>query len=148
MPPLDAADLRTCAGRDRGLPERLERRGRVRALLDRAAHVGRRCLFPAAALLLTGCAESARDTAGEQAPARLRIEVGYAADVHDGPLTGRLFLGFSPSADPEPRIAAYNSARQRDGRVPFFAADVAGVSPGETDGHRRGGGRLSLRAPG
>ena len=68
---------------------------------------------------------------GDRLPARLRIEVTYAAGVHDGPLTGRLFLALSPSADPEPRIAAYNSARQRDGRVPFFATDVAGVGPGD-----------------
>ena len=116
---------------------------------DRAADVGRRCLVLAAVLLLTGCMESARDiVAQDQTPARLRIEVSYPAAVHDGPLTGRLFLGLSPSADPEPRIAAYNSARQRDGRVPFFATDVADAGPGETDGHRRRGGRLSLRAPG
>ena len=86
----------------------------------------------AAVVLLAGCVESASDTvASVQTPARLRIEVGYAAEVHDGPLTGRLFLGLSPTAEPEPRIAAYNSARQRDGRVPFFAADVAGVGPGQ-----------------
>ena len=90
-----------------------------------------RRLTLAAVLLLTGCVESARDAAGDGTPARLRIEISYAADVRDGPLTGRLFLGLSPSADPEPRIAAYNSARQRDGRVPFFAADVTGVDPGE-----------------
>ena len=84
-------------------------------------------------LTLTGCVESVLDTVAEnQGPARLRIEVGYAAEVHEGPLTGRLFLGLSPSADPEARIAAYNSARQRDGRVPFFATDVADVEPGET----------------
>ena len=87
----------------------------------------------ATVLSLTGCVESARDTVHEdRTPARLRIEVGYAPGLHDGPLAGRLFLGLSPSVDPEPRIAAYNSARQRDGRVPFFAADVAGVGPGET----------------
>ncbi len=75
--------------------------------------------------------ESARDTVSQdEMPARLRIEVGYGADLHDGPLTGRLFLGLSPTSEPEPRIAAYNSARQRDGRVPFFATDVAGVEPG------------------
>ena len=100
--------------------------------LDRAAHVGRRCLVLATVLLLTGCLESVRDkVADDETPARLRIEVSYAADLHDGPLTGRLFLGLSPTADPEPRIAAYNSARQRDGRVPFFAADVAEVGAGE-----------------
>ena len=66
--------------------------------------------------------------AQDGAAVRLGVEVSFGADVHDGPLTGRLFLALSSSADPEPRIAAYNSARQRDGRVPFFAADVG---PGE-----------------
>ncbi len=85
----------------------------------------------AAALMLTACAPTRRDAVDEGGdPARLRIEVSYAAGVHDGPLTGRLFLGLSPTSEPEPRIAAYNSARQRDGRVPFFATDVAGVEPG------------------
>ena len=83
--------------------------------------------------IAAACVPAPRDGAArDTAPARLRIEVSYAAGVHDGPLTGRLFLAVSPTADPEPRIAAYNSARQRDGRVPFFAADVAGVDPGET----------------
>ena len=86
----------------------------------------------AAALAVTACVPSPRDPAAEDGtPARLRIEVSYPAAVHAGPLTGRLFLALSPSADPEPRIAAYNSARQRDGRVPFFATDVDGVAPGE-----------------
>ena len=83
-------------------------------------------------LILTGCTDAPPDPAmGDRPPARLRIEVTHSADVHDGPLTGRLFLALSPSAESEPRIAAYNSARQRDGRVPFFAADVAGVAPAD-----------------
>lgn len=92
-----------------------------------------RYLVLAAVPAVAACAPGPRDTVAEdRTPARLRVEVSYAAGVHDGPLTGRLFLGLSPSADPEPRIAAYNSARQRDGRVPFFATDVADVEPGET----------------
>ena len=92
--------------------------------------VGR--LVLAAGMLLTVSTPglSGQTTAGG-APARLRVEVSYDAGLHAGPLTGRLFLALSPTADPEPRVAAYNSARQRDGRVPFFAADVAGAGPGE-----------------
>ena len=87
----------------------------------------------AVALIPTACAPTRRDALDEGGvSSRLRIEVSYSAGLVPGPLTGRLFLGLSPSADPEPRIAAYNSARQRDGRVPFFAADVADVEPGET----------------
>ena len=88
---------------------------------------------PATVLILAACVQAPPDTAApDRVPARLRVEVSYAADVHDGPLTGRLFLAVSPTADPEPRIAAYNSARQRDGRVPFFATDVTDVEPGDT----------------
>lgn len=60
----------------------------------------------------------------------LRFEVSVPAGVRSEPLTGRLFIGLAASADPEPRIAAYNSARQRDGRVPFFAIDLEQLAPG------------------
>ena len=86
----------------------------------------------ASLLVMTASVEAPRDAAAQdRMPPRLRIEVRYDDDVHDGPLTGRLFLAFSPTAEPEPRIAAYNSARQRDGRVPFFAVDVTGAGPGQ-----------------
>ena len=99
---------------------------------DAVAAISSRGLALAAVLTLAACAPAPRDqVVSDGAPARLRIEVSYTTGVHEGLLTGRLFLGLGPSADPEPRIAAYNSARQRDGRVPFFAADVAGVGPGE-----------------
>ena len=84
----------------------------------------------ASLLVMTASVEAPRDAAAQdRMPPRLRIEVRYDDAVHDGPLTGRLFLAFSPTAEPEPRIAAYNSARQRDGRVPFFAVDVTGAGP-------------------
>ena len=87
----------------------------------------------ASLLSLTACVPAPRDPAtGDGTPAAFRIEVSYASGVHEGPLTGRLFLALSPTAEPEPRIAAYHSARQRDGRVPFFATDVEGVGPGES----------------
>ena len=91
-----------------------------------------RRLAPAALLAVTVGVEAPRDAAAQDgARAGPRFEVRHASDLHDGPLTGRLFLAFSPTAEPEPRIAAYNSARQRDGRVPFFAVDVTAVAPGE-----------------
>ncbi|MYN64127.1 MAG: hypothetical protein F4X11_03735 [Acidobacteria bacterium] len=99
----------------------------------RLASTGIRYAALALAVLLTACAPMRRAAVDEGGvSSRLRIEVSYAAGLVPGPLAGRLFLGISPSADPEPRIAAYNSARQRDGRVPFFATDVADVEPGET----------------
>ena len=90
-----------------------------------------RRLAPAALLAVTAAVGAPRDAAAQdRTPPRLRFEVRYASDLHAGPLTGRLFLAFSPTAEPEPRIAAYNSARQRDGRVPFFAAEhIAGNAP-------------------
>ncbi|MCY4024843.1 MAG: alpha/beta hydrolase-fold protein [Acidobacteria bacterium] len=91
-----------------------------------------RRLAPAALLAVTVAVEAPRDAAAQDgARAGPRFEVRHPSGLHDGPLTGRLFLAFSPTPEPEPRIAAYNSARQRDGRVPFFAVDVTGVAPGE-----------------
>ena len=84
-----------------------------------------------AALAAAGAGAPGDAEAQDRMAARLRIEVRYPSELHAGPLTGRLFLALSPTAEPEPRIAAYNSARQRDGRVPFFAADVTGAAPGE-----------------
>ena len=99
----------------------------------RLASTSIRYAVVAVALIPTACAPTRRDAVDAGGvSSRLRIEVGYSAGLVPGPLTGRLFLGLSPSADPEPRIAAYNSARQRDGRVPFFATDVADVEPDET----------------
>ena len=85
----------------------------------------------------------------DAAGSSLRIEVTHDASLHDGPLTGRLYVVFAPSDDPEPKIAGYNSARQRNGEVPFFSADVEQAAPGDAmvidagaDGypHRRLGG--------
>ena len=59
-----------------------------------------------------------------------RIEVVVPRSVRAEPLTGRIFVGFAPTPTPEPRIAAYNSARQRDAKVPFFAIDVSGLASG------------------
>ena len=61
----------------------------------------------------------------------LRFNITIDRSVSEEPLTGRVFLAISPTLDPEPRIAAYYSARQRDARVPFFALDVAQLVPGE-----------------
>lgn len=60
----------------------------------------------------------------------VEVRVSIPADVHAEPVSGRLFLAIAPSDEPEPRIAAYNSARQRDGRVPYFAIDVEQLAAG------------------
>lgn len=65
-----------------------------------------------------------------QEDAGFKFEISFPETVHPGPITGRVFVCLSPSNEIEPRIAAYNSARRRDARVPFFAADVNELAPG------------------
>ena len=65
-----------------------------------------------------------------QAPAGIRFAVSVPASVRGEALTGRVFVAIAPGNDQEPRIAAYNSARQRDARVPFFAADIDQLAAG------------------
>ncbi|MBM4186584.1 MAG: hypothetical protein FJ206_04655 [Gemmatimonadetes bacterium] len=69
---------------------------------------------------------------GGAASQGIRFEVSVPRAVRGEPLTGRIFVGLAPTPEPEPRIAAYNSARQRDARVPFFAIDVEQLAPGRT----------------
>ena len=60
-------------------------------------------------LALAAGLEAPREAAAQDGmPSRLRFEVRYARDLHEGPLTGRLFLAFSPTEEPEPRIRIYN----------------------------------------
>jgi hypothetical protein len=61
----------------------------------------------------------------------IRVAVSYDEALRSAPVTGRLFLALSPDPEPVPRIAAYNSARRRVARVPFFAMDVEDWRPGE-----------------
>lgn len=73
-----------------------------------------------AVLSWAGCAQEAG----------LRFDISIAPGARAEATTGRIFLALAPAEDPEPRIAAYNSARQRDGRVPYFAIDVEALEPG------------------
>ena len=59
-----------------------------------------------------------------------RFEVGFPASLSAGPITGRVFVTLYTRTDVEPRIAAYQSARVRVGRIPFFATDVDSLRPG------------------
>jgi hypothetical protein len=67
----------------------------------------------------------------QQNGSRVRFEVSFPSSVRNEPITGRMFVAISPTSDPEPRIAAYNSARRRDARVPFFAVDVDQLKPAQ-----------------
>lgn len=81
----------------------------------------------ATALLLSGCAFSA--PAGSE---RTKFTITFPESLNGGPVTGRVFICIAPSDTVEPRIAAYQSARMRTGRVPFFAADIDALQPGKT----------------
>jgi hypothetical protein len=59
-----------------------------------------------------------------------RFEVSFPASLSAQPITGHVFVTVFTRGDVEPRIAAYQSARVRIGRVPFFAADVDQLKPG------------------
>ncbi|MFZ1972158.1 MAG: alpha/beta hydrolase-fold protein [Candidatus Acidiferrales bacterium] len=67
----------------------------------------------------------------QETPSKVRFEVSFSDAVRNEATTGRMFVAISPTLDPEPRIAAYNSARRRDARVPFFAVDVDQLKPGQ-----------------
>jgi len=56
------------------------------------------------------------------------FEVSFAAPVHDGPLTGRIFVALAKSDSPEPiqQIGSYT------GKTPFFGVDVEQLAPGRT----------------
>lgn len=58
------------------------------------------------------------------------FKITVADSLNKEPLTGRLFVALSPDPEPEPRIAAYYSARRRVARVPFFSKDIEGHTAG------------------
>src|SRR5688572_22238252 len=60
------------------------------------------------------------------------FRISFPKSLNAEPLTGRVFIAIAPSDSVEPRVAAYQSARMRTGRVPFFAADIEKLEPDET----------------
>ena len=58
--------------------------------------------------------------------AETRFAVSFAAPVHDGPITGRVFVALSKSEQPAPiqQIGSWT------GRTPFFGADIDQLAPG------------------
>lgn len=69
-------------------------------------------------------------TAGCSHPSAPRFEVSFPTSLSAQPMTGRVFITLFTRNDVEPRIAAYQSARVRVGRIPFFAADIDQLQPG------------------
>jgi Putative esterase len=70
--------------------------------------------------------------AGCSHPSTPQFEVSFPASLSAQPITGRVFVTLFARNDVEPRIAAYQSARVRVGRIPFFAADVDQLKPGQS----------------
>jgi hypothetical protein len=60
-----------------------------------------------------------------------QFRVSFPASLNDAPITGRVFVTLYTRNDVEPRVAAYQSARVRVGRVPLFAIDVDQLKPGD-----------------
>ncbi len=67
---------------------------------------------------------------GAQSP-EVAFEISFTEGLHPDPITGRVFLAINTTDDPEPRIAAYQFARQRVARVPFFGVDVDQLRAGQ-----------------
>lgn len=103
---------------------------------DPRRHRGaRRLLLALAAGALAGLAAPAAGQGAASTPRGSgeapRFEVRFPASLRATPVTGRLFVTLFWRDDLEPRVAAYQSARTRVGRVPFFAVDVEQLAPGE-----------------
>jgi hypothetical protein len=54
-----------------------------------------------------------------------RFEIIFPREAHGEPVTGRVFVIISRTAEPEPRFQVRNTG------VPFFGRDVEGLDPGE-----------------
>src|SRR5580698_9427519 len=76
--------------------------------------------------LLTGLLSCGGDAAGT-----MQFQVSFPASLNDAPITGRVFVTLYTKGDVEPRLAAYQSARVRVGRIPFFAVDIDQLKPGD-----------------
>jgi len=59
------------------------------------------------------------------------FDVRFPASMSAQPITGRIFVTLFQRNDVEPRIAAYQSARVRVGRIPYFSIDVDQLRPGQ-----------------
>lgn len=64
------------------------------------------------------------NTAGQTVKSSINIKISFSSQVHETPVTGRLFLFVSKSGDVEPRL-------QRRPSPPLFGVDVRELKPGE-----------------
>jgi len=86
-------------------------------------------LLGAASLLCGGGAFGSTQT--ESAGGNTRFQVRFPSSLNNEPITGRVFVTLYMKDDVEPRVAAYQSARVRVGRIPFFAVDIDQLKAGE-----------------
>jgi putative esterase len=80
----------------------------------------------AALVMASGTFEAQTRRPAAAAPkASLRFDVSFAADAHEGPITGRAFVMVTRSLErqPEPRLQIGRTG------VPFFGRDVEGLQP-------------------
>jgi hypothetical protein len=82
-------------------------------------------------LLLAATICSSNGDAGT-AESTTKFLVSFPASLNAKPITGRVFVTLYTKDDVEPRVASYQSARSRVGRVPFFAGDIDQLKPGES----------------
>lgn len=74
---------------------------------------------------------AASGAAGAQKRAVSSFDVRFPSSLSAKPITGRIFVSLFTRGDAEPRLAAYQSARTRVGRIPYFAVDVDQLAPGQ-----------------
>jgi hypothetical protein len=85
----------------------------------------RRSLVP---IVLAVCVSLSLGVAQAAPQAGSSFEISYAASLHPGPVTGRVFVVITKRNFPEPRFQAGSYG----GSVPFFGVDVDGLKPGDS----------------
>ncbi len=76
-------------------------------------------------LLLAGFSNSCTSDAGSE-PSPVVFEISYPEALHEGPLTGRMFLAFGEDNERDPRLQVGRYG------VQFFGVDFENLMPGET----------------
>ncbi len=66
-----------------------------------------------------------RAAPGAPAPAKLRVEIAFSDNAHKDPVTGRVYVMISRTAEREPRLQVGRTG------VPFFGHDVDKLKPGQ-----------------
>src|ERR1700719_5215159 len=89
--------------------------------INKMFHTGR---AGAITLLVAATLSCSGAGAGAGAGESTQFQVSFPASLNGTPITGRVFVTLYTKDDVEPRVAAYQSARVRVGRVPFFAVDI------------------------